>query len=76
MTAPAVTSPSLPAAELARARRRTLWTLVAGVALIANGVFFIYSYLLVQETSLTGWPTNTSQSILSETNPSILVCTW
>jgi len=25
--------------------------LVAGVALIANGVFFIYSYLLVQETS-------------------------
>jgi UDP-GlcNAc:undecaprenyl-phosphate GlcNAc-1-phosphate transferase len=29
--------------------------LVAGVALIANGVFFIYSYLLVQDTSPTDY---------------------
>jgi UDP-GlcNAc:undecaprenyl-phosphate GlcNAc-1-phosphate transferase len=29
--------------------------LVAGVALIANGVFFIYSYLLVRETSPTNY---------------------
>ncbi|MGH3705933.1 MAG: MraY family glycosyltransferase, partial [Agromyces sp.] len=29
--------------------------LVAGVALIANGVFFLYSYLLVQQTSPTNY---------------------